>query len=377
MRKNVELKAYCPDRHKALEAAKTSGGRCLRTHEEIDTYFRTPRGRLKLRTSDALGDCLIYYERPNTPQFKQSSFQIVPIGQSTSLGQLLKRALGVRAVVSKQRTTYEIGPALVNIDEVEQLGSFIEFEVDVAQAGSEQEASTLASHLQADFGVGVAETVAWSYADLAIMHKKAASWRGKLKEAAKAGTLFLFDGPSCSGKTTLVARLAGEKSFDITYVPRYCTRSRRKTEKRTAEYRFVSRQKFEDLAAGGAFIEYRDFEFGMSYGLPWKESMVALLDGRNAAGIINLGNIGHIKRVFPEAVTVLIDSPVEDIEKRLRSRGSHSEPQIEERLTNARNVQTYKSLYDHVVSNPDGKLEEAYQAVTTIVRSAACRAASA
>ena len=357
---NIELKAYRPDSQKACETAKSLGGKQLHSGTETDTYFRVARGRLKIRQSEARGECLIYYERLNMPQLRTSRFDVVPLPPGASLVEPLSRALATLAVVTKQRAAFEIGPALINVDSLEGLGEFVELEVDAERAGGEDKARQIGERLKADFHITAPDMVPWSYVDLKLMHENAGKCRARLQRADKPGTLFLFDGASCSGKTTLVSRLAGDADVGAAYVPRYCTRLQRATEKQSSEYRFVSGKRFEQLTAKGAFIEYRDFEFGMSYGLPWKETMKALLAGRNAVGIINLGNIAHVKRIFPEAVTILIDAPLKDIEARLTGRREHTPSQIEERLANARSVEAYRPYYDHVVCNPQGGLEQAF-----------------
>ena len=98
------------------------------------------------------------------------------------------------------------------------------------------------------------------------------------------GTLFLLDGASCSGKSTLVDRLTADPTLPIDLIPRCSTRERRPDDQPRREYLFVSRDAFVDLARAGGFIEYRDFQFGMSYGLPWAEAFAPLLDGPARAG---------------------------------------------------------------------------------------------
>src|SRR5260221_13247449 len=130
----------------------------------------------------------------------------------------------------------------------------------------------------------------WPDADWRAMQDEARLWRAKLHAQSGAGTLFLLDGASCSGKSTLVDRLTGDPAF-LELVPRYCTREKRSDDQRRREYIFVGHEAFRDRSSAGAFIEYRDFQFGMSYGLPWAEAVMPLLGGRPALGVINLGNV--------------------------------------------------------------------------------------
>ena len=200
------------------------------------------------------------------------------------------------------------------------------------------------------------------------MQDQALSWRGKLQSRSGAGTLFLLDGASCSGKSTLVDRLTADPQF-LELVPRYSTRERRSDDQRRREYIFVSHESFRERAAAGAFMEYHDFQFGMSYGLPWAEAFAPLLEGRSALGVINLGNVEYVKALVPEAVTILVDASLETIRRRLIARGLNTQEQIDERLSNAARVQNYRKFYDFVVTNEEGVLNEAEAFLRNLITS--------
>ena len=208
----------------------------------------------------------------------------------------------------------------------------------------------------------------WPDAEWRAMQDQALSWRGKLQSRSGAGTLFLLDGASCSGKSTLVDRLTADPQF-LELVPRYSTRERRTDDQRRREYIFVSHEAFRERAAAGAFMEYHDFQFGMSYGLPWAEAFAPLLDGRAALGVINLGNVEYVKALVPEAVTILVDASLETIRRRLIARGLNTQEQIDERLSNAARVQNYRKFYDFVVTNEEGVLNEAEAFLRNLITS--------
>jgi len=201
------------------------------------------------------------------------------------------------------------------------------------------------------------------------MQHQASIWRAKRQARADAGTLFLLDGASCSGKSTLVDRLSADPALPIDLVPRCSTRERRPDDQPRREYLFVSREAFVDLARAGGFIEYRDFQFGMSYGLPWAEAFAPLLRGRHGLAVINLGNVRYVKALVPEAVTILVDAPLATIRQRLIARGVNTPEQIQERLTNAARVEGYRPYYDHVVRNDDGTLNDAEDFLRSLVLS--------
>ena len=199
------------------------------------------------------------------------------------------------------------------------------------------------------------------------MQRQALVWRARLQATPGAGTLFLLDGASCSGKSTLVERLTADPTLPIELIPRCSTRQRRPDDRR--EYLFVSREEFVEMARAGGFIEYRDFQFGMSYGLPWADAFAPLLAGRHGLAVINLGNVGYVKALLPEAVTILVDAPLATIRQRLLARGVNTPEQIDERLANAARVEAYRPLYDYVIRNDDGTLTAAQEFLRGLVLS--------
>jgi guanylate kinase len=189
------------------------------------------------------------------------------------------------------------------------------------------------------------------------MESQATRWRERLAGAGDgAGRLVLVDGPSASGKTTLAHALVREAG--LRYVRRHTTR-RRRSDSDDDEYVFVPAGEFDGMAAAGAFLEYRHFEFGMSYGLAWEVALPPVLVGESALGVMNLGGVRWVKRLLPEAVTLLITAPREELARRLLQRGVNTPEQIEERLGNAEKVDAYRPYYDHVVVNAEGRLDDA------------------
>ena len=191
------------------------------------------------------------------------------------------------------------------------------------------------------------------------------------KEAnvAHKGTLFFLDGASCSGKTSMRNSLLQDQNLNLEYIPRYCTRYPREGEISGEEYIFIAQKKFDDLEKSDDLIEYRHFEFGMSYGIPWKESIETIRKGKNGLGIINLGNIVRVRNVVPDAITILIEAPEETIKRRLIQRGTNTEEQIAERLSNARSVDSFRQYYHYIVNNDDGMYEKAEHLLKEIVKS--------
>ena len=370
MATNLEFKAYCADLDRAHAVCGSLGAELIHEHRQVDTYFAIHEGRLKLRESNRHGTSLIHYRRLDTPLPKESDFEIVPVADDQGkIIDVLRRAIGTSVVVSKHRSTYRLDHALVNLDTVDDLGTFIEVEVDadaVRREGDGAPAEVI-RRLELAFGLTPADLLPWSYADLKVMQEASRKWRPLLPPHPP---IFLLDGASCTGKTTLATRLSQRPDLRLSLVPRYSTRKPRGGPGVEPEYIFVSSREFRELAMAGTFIEYRDFMFGMSYGLPWDQTISPVLEGERAIGIIDLGNVRHVKSVLPEAVTILIEAGPDTLRRRLLARGYNKTEEIEERLENARKVKFYAGFYDHVVQNDEGMLEQAEEQIAAIVSGA-------
>ena len=94
---------------------------------QIDTYFNVAKGRLKLREGN-IENSLIYYERENTIEAKQSNIILYEHIPNKSLKEILIKVHGVKAVVDKLRKIYFIGNVKFHFDKVKGLGTFIEVE---------------------------------------------------------------------------------------------------------------------------------------------------------------------------------------------------------------------------------------------------------
>ncbi|MCC5859160.1 MAG: class IV adenylate cyclase [Ectothiorhodospiraceae bacterium] len=166
MARNIEIKARSKDiESQGRMAARLSDGPSMLIAQE-DTFFHVPRGRLKLREfGDGTGE-LIQYDRPDSPGPKQSTYIRSPTSEPHSLKAALAAALGVRAVVSKQRSLFLAGQARIHLDEVAGLGQFIELEVVLRPEQTEAEGRRIADRLMSELGIEPSDLVAGAYVDL-------------------------------------------------------------------------------------------------------------------------------------------------------------------------------------------------------------------
>ena len=164
-RRNIELKARCRDLDRAAVAAVSLGASRQGELIQIDTYFRVASGRLKLREIEGSGAELIWYERPDHVAFRASDYFVVPVAHPQQMKAALARALGVRGEVRKRRQLLLWHNVRIHLDQVEELGSFIELEAvitDEAEATSHERLATLTRALH----IEDADRIAGSYSDL-------------------------------------------------------------------------------------------------------------------------------------------------------------------------------------------------------------------
>src|SRR5579862_8113208 len=137
-------------------------------------------------------------------------------------------------------------------------------------------------------------------------------------------TVFIISAPSGSGKSTLVARLLA-KDPGLMFSISYTTRKPRGTEVDGKNYRFVSRQEFEDMIAKDEFLEWAQV-FGNYYGTHRGILEAARDQGRDVVLDIDVQGARQLKDQIPEAVTVFILAPSRQIlEMRLRARDEDKE----------------------------------------------------
>ena len=166
MPSNVEVKARVRN-YEALSArAREISDSPVEVIRQVDTFFVTAEGRLKLREPDAGRAQLIYYERPDQDGPKRSDYTIFETPDPGPLKSVLSRALGVRGTVEKVRHLYMVGQTRVHLDEVKGLGNFMELEVVLRSDQSDQEGRLIAEQLLASLGVEQGDLVESAYMNL-------------------------------------------------------------------------------------------------------------------------------------------------------------------------------------------------------------------
>lgn len=124
---NVEIKAKSQHPEEIHELLAAQQAEFLGTDKQTDTYYQIPEGRLKLRQGN-IENALIHYFRDNQVGPKRSDISMYKTEAGSDLRDVLNKALPVLAVVTKRRAIYFIENVKFHIDEVEELGAFVEIE---------------------------------------------------------------------------------------------------------------------------------------------------------------------------------------------------------------------------------------------------------
>ena len=180
------------------------------------------------------------------------------------------------------------------------------------------------------------------------------------------GKLVIFSAPSGSGKTTIVKQLLKrfpQFEFSISAT----SRQPRGQEQNGVDYHFMSNEEFKERVARGEFVEWEEVYAGTCYGTLksemeriWAKGNVIIFDVDVMGGI-------NLKKLFgKDACSMFIMPPsVEELERRLRGRGTDSEDVIQKRIAKAEFELSKAPEFDHIVVND--VLEDAVEEATAII----------
>jgi guanylate kinase len=183
-------------------------------------------------------------------------------------------------------------------------------------------------------------------------------------DSGRRGRLIVLAGPSGVGKGAIVARLLAALP-DLELSISATTRGPRPKEDEGRHYYFVDRRQFDEMIADGGFLEWADI-FGERYGTPKEPVARALAEGRDVLVEIDVQGARQVKAAEPRAYMVFITPPsLQELERRLRSRGTETERQISRRLAKAADELAAEPEFDVTVVNDD--LETAAREVVELV----------
>jgi guanylate kinase len=166
------------------------------------------------------------------------------------------------------------------------------------------------------------------------------------------GRLFVITAPSGAGKTSLIdAVMAEDPTLKLSVS--YTTRAPRGGEQHGVDYHFVDDQRFLAMKQRGEFLESAEVH-GFRYGTSKKVITDALARGEDLILEIDWQGARQVRSLYPECVGIFILPPsVEELERRMRSRGQDAEPVIRRRVDAAREELTHADEFKYAIINKD------------------------
>ena len=165
---NIEFKSRVADPDILEKKLLELGPLFIGEDHQKDTYFNVTKGRLKLREGN-IENALIYYERPNSTDPKQSNILLYQHNPDPALKEILVKLHGIKVVVEKKRRIYFIGNVKFHFDHVTGLGSFIEVEaIDRNGDIGSQKLKEQCEHYAHFFGINTEDYIALSYSDMIL-----------------------------------------------------------------------------------------------------------------------------------------------------------------------------------------------------------------
>lgn len=183
----------------------------------------------------------------------------------------------------------------------------------------------------------------------------------------KAGKVIIFSAPSGSGKTTIVHHLL-KRGLPLEFSVSACTREPRENEKHGIDYYFISVNEFKNKITNKEFVEWEEVYPGKFYGTLRSELDRIWNVGNNVIFDVDVAGGLNLKKQFGNGALAIFVMPptIEELEKRLRKRGTDSDAGIRIRLKKARKEMTFAKSFDFILINDDldMAIEKAFEVVT-------------
>ncbi len=178
--------------------------------------------------------------------------------------------------------------------------------------------------------------------------------------------IVIISGPSGAGEDTIIKEIS--KRTPINRVITTTTREKRKGEDEGKPYHFISEDVFKEMIADEQFVEWAEEYNNELYGVTKDElERVNALEGLGIWKIEYKG-VQKAKKLFPDVTAILINAPIETLSRRIRARDNATQEHIRIRTEYTKEWLKHTDVYDYVVENDDGKLDEAIHKIMDILQ---------
>ena len=166
MARNIEIKAKIDDISFCLKKAHELSNLPAQEIVQEDTFFNCDNGRLKLRVLSEDHGELIFYNRADQKGPKTSEYHISLTKEPDKLKKVLERSYGIKGMVKKTRLLFLVGRTRIHIDQVENLGDFLEFEVVLSEDEDTASGKQEANKMMEEFNISENQLITHAYMDL-------------------------------------------------------------------------------------------------------------------------------------------------------------------------------------------------------------------
>jgi guanylate kinase len=182
------------------------------------------------------------------------------------------------------------------------------------------------------------------------------------------GKCIILCAPSGAGKTSITKYLL-QQDLGLEFSISACTRAKRPNETDGIDYYFLTIYDFKQKIKNNEFIEWEEVYANNFYGTLTSEITRIWKSGKHVIFDVDVkGGLNLSKHFGKNALAIFIKPPsINELEKRLRNRGTESEETIQRRINKATEEMEYEKLFDVSVEN--NQLEVAQKEVYTVVKS--------
>ncbi len=182
------------------------------------------------------------------------------------------------------------------------------------------------------------------------------------------GKIIVLSAPSGTGKSSIIKRLLEYPELHLGFSISATSRAPRGTEQHGVEYYFITHEEFKQKADNGDFVEWEEVYPGTCYGTLKSEVQRVTEAGQNLIMDIDVKGGLNVKKCYgDQAVTIFILPPSkEELERRLRGRGTDAEDVIRKRLDKADYELSFAPQFDVRVINDD--LDRAVEEVKALIQ---------
>ena len=170
---------------------------------------------------------------------------------------------------------------------------------------------------------------------------------------SKPGKLVIISGPSGVGKTTVLKKLFAECPLPLIESVSATTRTQRPGETEGVSYYYMNHEQFVQHREKGEFLECCEvFGYGQWYGTLHAPVTTSLAEGKWIVLEVDVEGAGKVLKHYPDAITIFVHpGSLEELERRLRGRGTESEVVLKRRLDVAKHELDASAMYRHIVIN--------------------------